>query len=79
LNVYDYSNNLAKIDEMDILLSLDRYCYQFGHEICFVGDEAFRKLSKVDPAADGALQKKITEDKSDEWFAKHGGKKEEKA
>lgn len=22
---------------------------QDGHEICFVGDEAFRELSKVDP------------------------------
>lgn len=25
---------------------------QDGHEICFVGDEGFRELSKVDPAAD---------------------------
>lgn len=25
---------------------------QDGHEICFVGDEAFRELSKVDPNAD---------------------------
>ena len=26
--------------------------FQDGHEICFVGDEAFRELSQVDPKAD---------------------------
>lgn len=41
-----------------------------GHEICFVGDEGFRELSKVDPAADELLNKAMEEDKSDEWFAK---------
>ena len=25
---------------------------QDGHEICFVGDEAFRELSQVDPKAE---------------------------
>ncbi|KAJ7995575.1 hypothetical protein DPEC_G00246010 [Dallia pectoralis] len=42
-----------------------------GHEICFVGDEAFRKLSKMDPMANALLDKAMAEDKSDEWFAKH--------
>lgn len=28
---------------------------QDGHEICFVGDEAFRELSQVDPKADQLL------------------------
>lgn len=28
---------------------------QDGHEICFVGDEAFRELSKVDPNGDELL------------------------
>ena len=26
--------------------------FQDGHEICFVGDEAFRELSQTDPKAD---------------------------
>jgi len=41
-----------------------------GHEICFVGDEGFRELSKVDPAADKLLEEAIQSDKSVEWFAK---------
>lgn len=41
-----------------------------GHEICFVGDEGFRELSKVDPGADRSLEISIEEDKSDEWFEK---------
>ncbi len=31
------------------------FCLQDGHEICFVGDEAFRELSQVDPKADDLL------------------------
>jgi hypothetical protein len=42
-----------------------------GYEICFVGDEAFRELSKVDPQAQALLDKAISEDKSDEWWEKH--------
>ncbi|KAF5298167.1 hypothetical protein FQA39_LY02591 [Lamprigera yunnana] len=34
------------------------------HEICFVDDEAFKELSKVDPEADAALKKYIDKDKS---------------
>lgn len=46
-----------------------------GHEICFVGDEAFRELSRFDPKADEILTNAIHADKSDEWFdRKHGGK-----
>jgi len=41
-----------------------------GHEICFVGDEAFRELSKPDPEGDRLLSEAIEKDKSDEWFAK---------
>ena len=38
----------------------DRFCscdfaFQDGHEICFVGDEAFRELSKVDTDGDSLL------------------------
>ena len=29
--------------------------FQDGHEICFVGDEAFRELSKPDPEGDRLL------------------------
>jgi len=43
-----------------------------GHEICFVGDEAFRELSRVDPSADSLLEEGLAADKSDEWFAKKG-------
>ncbi|XP_033118917.1 glyoxalase domain-containing protein 4-like [Anneissia japonica] len=42
-----------------------------GHEICFVGDEAFQTLSQTDPKADALIQEAIDADKSDEWFAKH--------
>lgn len=45
-----------------------------GHEICFVGDEAFRELSKVDLNADSLIDQAMKEDKSVEWFAKHGSK-----
>ena len=31
------------------------FVFQDGHEICFVGDEAFRELSQVDPQADKLL------------------------
>ncbi|XP_042905246.1 glyoxalase domain-containing protein 4 [Parasteatoda tepidariorum] len=43
-----------------------------GHEICFVGDEAFRELSKVDPQGENLLNEALEADKSDEWFAKKG-------
>ncbi|XP_046549316.1 glyoxalase domain-containing protein 4-like [Haliotis rubra] len=46
-----------------------------GHEICFVGDEAFTELSQVDPKADDLLTEAVSKDKSDEWFAKKGKKK----
>lgn len=39
-----------------------------GHEICFVGDEGFRELSKVDPEANNLIEKSMRDDKSDEWF-----------
>ncbi|VDN15028.1 unnamed protein product [Dibothriocephalus latus] len=45
-----------------------------GHEICFVGDEAFRELSQVDPKADELLSEAMTSDSSDAWFEKRGGK-----
>jgi len=47
-----------------------------GHEICFVGDEAFRSLSQVDPEAERLLQEAVEADGSDAWFAKKGRKKE---
>ncbi|XP_038053751.1 glyoxalase domain-containing protein 4-like [Patiria miniata] len=46
-----------------------------GLEICFVGDEAFRELSQVDPKADQLLDEGIKADKSDEYFAKHPERK----
>jgi len=48
-----------------------------GQEICFVGCEAFRELSQVDPQADKLLQEAMESDKSDEWFAKKGREKAE--
>ncbi|TKR59613.1 hypothetical protein L596_029258 [Steinernema carpocapsae] len=41
-----------------------------SHEICFVGDEAFTELSKVDPKADDLIKEAIENDGSDVWFAK---------
>lgn len=46
-----------------------------GHEICFVGDEAFKQLSMVDPQGNELLNKAMVEDKSEEWFAKHNRQK----
>jgi len=37
------------------------------HEICFVGDEAFKELSTVDANAEKILLEAIEKDKSDEW------------
>jgi len=42
------------------------------HEICFVGDEAFRELSSVDLKADQLLEAAMAADKSGEWYAKKG-------
>ena len=36
------------------------FMFQDGHEICFVGDEAFRELSAVDPNADRLLDEVST-------------------
>ncbi|KAK0428408.1 hypothetical protein QR680_010787 [Steinernema hermaphroditum] len=41
-----------------------------SHEICFVGDEAFTELSKIDPKADELIKEAIEKDGSDAWFAK---------
>ena len=41
-----------------------------GHEICFVGDEGFRELSRFDPQARSLLDQAILGDKSDEWHEK---------
>ncbi|XP_074016689.1 glyoxalase domain-containing protein 4 isoform X6 [Numenius arquata] len=46
-----------------------------GHEICFVGDEAFRDLSKVDPNGDKLLDDAMAADDSDKWFAEKKRKK----
>lgn len=46
-----------------------------GHEICFVGDEAFRDLSKVDPNGGKLLDDAMAADKSDTWFAARNMKK----
>jgi lactoylglutathione lyase len=48
-----------------------------GHEICFVGDEGFRQLSQVDPKATELLEEAMKNDKSKEWFEKHGIDKQE--
>ena len=45
-----------------------------GHEICFVGDEGFRDLSRVDPAATSLLDEAILNDKSDLWHEKRAKK-----
>ncbi|CAL2037890.1 unnamed protein product [Caenorhabditis brenneri] len=39
-----------------------------AHEICFVGDEGFRELSKVDESAEKELMKQIKEDDSEKWY-----------
>jgi len=59
-----------------ITSSLNKFV-QDGHEICFVGDEAFRELSQVDPAADRLLSEAQALDRSDEWFSKKGLSKAE--
>ena len=39
------------------------------------GDEGFRDLSQVDPAADNLLDEAMDKDKSDEWFKRKGRSK----
>ncbi|XP_069040308.1 glyoxalase domain-containing protein 4 [Lepisosteus oculatus] len=46
-----------------------------GHEICFVGDEAFRELSRMDPNGNSLLDAAMAADKSAEWFARHNKQK----
>lgn len=46
-----------------------------GHEVCFVGDEAFCILSQQDPHADSLLSAALVADKSDEWFSEKGKSK----
>ncbi|XP_029026245.1 glyoxalase domain-containing protein 4 [Betta splendens] len=46
-----------------------------GHEICFVGNEAFTQLCAIDPKGNDLLEKAMAEDKSNEWFAKHNRQK----
>lgn len=46
-----------------------------GYEICFVGDEAFKELSAVDPEAPKLLQAAIDADESDKWHEKQTAKK----
>ena len=41
-----------------------------GHEVCFVGDEAFRDLSQVDPESERLIDEAIEKDKSNEWIEK---------
>ena len=53
------------------------YILQDGHEICFVGDEGFRELSRVDPDAAKLLDKAISEDGSAAWYNKKGKQKNE--
>jgi len=45
-----------------------------GHEVCFVGDEGFRDLSKTDPDSESSLNKAIEGDKSDEWHQKQAAR-----
>jgi len=47
-----------------------------GHEVCFVGDEAFRELSATDPAAEALINQAIESDKSNEWIQKQKLKEE---
>nr|CAB3249385.1 glyoxalase domain-containing protein 4-like [Phallusia mammillata] len=46
-----------------------------GHEICFVGDEAFKELSQVDPKGEELINEAIAADKSSEWYAKRNRSK----
>lgn len=39
-----------------------------GHEVCLVGDEAFRRLSRQDESAPQLLGEAIAKDSSKEWF-----------
>jgi catechol 2,3-dioxygenase-like lactoylglutathione lyase family enzyme len=50
-----------------------------SHEICFVGDENFRKLSQVDPKADELLNAAMASDQSNDWYQKKGRTKDDAA
>lgn len=72
LKMYSTRKNVYTLKSVWLLCFI---FFQDGHEICFVGDEAFRELSQVDPKADDLLNDGLEKDKSNEWFAKRGGKK----
>lgn len=57
--------------DVDVVIMADHD----GYEICFVGDEAFRELSAVDPKAQELLQAAIDKDESDKWHEKQAAKK----
>ncbi|ERE67938.1 glyoxalase domain-containing protein 4 [Cricetulus griseus] len=78
--VLGYADNQCKLELQGIKGAIDHAaafgriafsCPQKedGHEICFVGDEAFRELSKRDPKGSKLLDDAMAADKSDEWFA----------
>lgn len=46
-----------------------------GHEICFVGDEGYRELSRFDPQGQRLLDDAMAADKSDAWHEKKASKK----
>jgi catechol 2,3-dioxygenase-like lactoylglutathione lyase family enzyme len=50
-----------------------------SHEICFVGDENFRKLSQVDPKADELLNAAMASDQSNDWYQTKGRTKDDAA
>jgi hypothetical protein len=54
-----------------------KLCVKDDHEICFVGEEAFDELSKVDPEGDALLEDALVADKSKEWYMKKKLTKEE--
>ena len=47
-----------------------------GHEICFVGDEGFRELSRFDANAQALLDAAVAGDQSDAWHEKKNAKKQ---
>ncbi|MBN3318885.1 GLOD4 protein, partial [Atractosteus spatula] len=64
-----------KLNEILLFHVVFHSILQDGHEICFVGDEAFRELSRMDPNGNSLLDAAMAADKSAEWFARHNKQK----
>ena len=70
---------IVKFKIPPFLLSLNHlHSSKDGYEICFVGDEGFRDLAKIDPNGTKLLQDAIADDTSDAYYKAREQKRQAK-